>query len=99
MSKEIPWTKPIIETFLEESGINYRIKVGDEKAKILAGIIITRFAGWTISKQAHKYNISVDTVNKYIREIKDLYDQTQMLCSDLPLRKKTKKELDEQDTK
>ena len=36
MSKEIPWTKPIIETFLEESGINYRIKLGDEKAKILA---------------------------------------------------------------
>ena len=31
MSKEITWTKIIIETFLEESGINDRIKLGDEK--------------------------------------------------------------------
>lgn len=98
MRKEIPWTKAVIDTFLEESGINYRIELGDEKAIILEGLLKTRLAGWTISKQAIKYNISVDTVNKYIREIKDLYDQTQLLCSELPLRKKSKKELNQQDT-
>lgn len=98
MRKEIPWTKAVLDTFLEESGINYRIELGDEKAIILEGLLKTRLAGWTISKQAIKYNISVDTVNKYIREIKDLYDQTQLLCSELPLRKKSKKELNQQDT-
>lgn len=98
MRKEIPWTKAVVDTFLEESGINYRIELGDEKAIILEGLLKTRLAGWIISKQAIKYNISVDTVNKYIREIKDLYDQTQLLCSELPPRKKSKKELNQQDT-
>ena len=37
-------------------------------------------------------------VHNYIREIKNLYDQTKLLCSELPLRKKSKKELNQQDT-
>ena len=32
MSKEVVWTKIILETFLEESGILDRIELGDEKA-------------------------------------------------------------------
>ena len=45
MAKEVVWTKIILETFLEESGILDRIELGDEKARILEGIMRTRCAG------------------------------------------------------
>ena len=85
--KQVCWSKIILETFLEESGINDRIKLGDDKARILDGIMRTRVAGWTIVKQAEEFNISEDTVNKYIKELKELYDQTQKYSIILPVRK------------
>lgn len=97
MTKDVCWTKVIIETFLEESGINDRVKLGDSKARILEGIMRTRVAGWTVAKQAEEFHISVDTVNKYIRELKDLYDETQKHSIILPTRKSSikEKELDD----
>lgn len=92
--KQLCWSKVILETFLEESGINDRIKLGDDKARILEGIMRTRVAGWTIVKQASEFNISEDTVNKYIRELKELYDQTQKHSIILPVRKPSKKEIE-----
>ena len=92
MSQQIAWTKIILSTFFEESGINDRIVLGDEKARILQGILRTRAAGWSIVKQAEEFNISVDTVNKYIKEIRKLYDATQKHSVILPVRKKSKKE-------
>lgn len=50
MTREIYWTKIILETFLEESGLNDRIALGDEKARIMEGILRTRCANWTITK-------------------------------------------------
>lgn len=94
MSKQIIWTRIILETFLEESGINDRIKLGDEKAKILSQIMRTRCANWSITKQAEEFNISTDTVSKYIRELKDLYDETQKYSVILPPRRKDPAELD-----
>lgn len=92
MPKSLVWGKIITQTFLEESGINDRVKMGDEKARILEGIMLTRYAGWSISKQAIEFHISEDTVNKYIRELKDLYDETQKHSMILPVRKQSKKE-------
>ena len=92
MTKQLCWSKIILETFLEESGINDRIKLGDDKARILEGIMRTRVAGWTIAKQALEFHISEDTVNKYIRELKELYDLTQKHSVILPVRKTSKKE-------
>lgn len=94
MSKQVKWTKLILETFLDESGINDRIELGDEKAEIQARIMRTRCAGWSIVKQADEFCISVDTVNKYIRELKDLYDETQKNSLILPIRRKDPAELD-----
>lgn len=66
-----------------------------EKARILEGIMRTRCANWSIAKQSQEFNISVDTVNKYIRELKDLYDETQKNSTILPTRKnQTKWELE-----
>lgn len=90
--KQLCWSKVILETFLDESGINDRIRLGDDKARILEGIMRTRVAGWTIVKQAHEFSISEDTVNKYIRELKELYDLTQKHSIILPVRKQSKKE-------
>lgn len=90
--KQLCWSKIILETFLEESGINDRIKLGDDKARILEGIMRTRVAGWTVPKQASEFNVSIDTVNKYIRELKDLYDETQKHSLILPVRKTSKRE-------
>lgn len=92
MPKSLVWSKIITETFLEESGINDRIKLGDSKARILEGIMRTRVAGWSVAKQAEEFHISVDTVNKYIRELKDLYDETQKYSMILPIRKHSKRE-------
>ncbi|MCQ2968528.1 MAG: hypothetical protein MJ191_00125 [Clostridium sp.] len=94
MSIQVKWTKIILETFLEESGINNRISLGDEKAKILEGIMRTRIAGWTQVKQAEEFNISLDTVKTYVRELKSLYDATQKNSLILPVRKSSKKELE-----
>lgn len=88
--KQLCWSKIILETFLEESGINDRIKLGDDKARILEGIMRTRVAGWTIAKQAIEFHISEDTVNKYVRELKELYDETQKHSVILPVRKASK---------
>ena len=90
--KQLCWTKIILETFLEESGINDRIKLGDDKARILDGIIRTRVAGWSIVKQAQEFHVSVDTINKYIKELKQLYDETQKYSIILPVRKHSKRE-------
>ena len=48
MSRQVVWTKIILETFLEESGLNDRVSMGDGKARILEGIMRTRCAGKTI---------------------------------------------------
>ena len=93
MAKEIIWTKIILETFLEESGLNDRVALGDEKARILEGIMRTRCAGWKISKQAIEFNCDISTINKYIAELKVLYDKTQKNSIILPKRvKKSQKE-------
>lgn len=94
MSKQVTWTKAILEAFLEESGINDRIQMGDEKAKIYERIMRTRFAGWNQTQQAMTFNVSKDTIAKYVRELKDLYDETQKYSIILPIRKKDKAELD-----
>ena len=93
MAKEIVWTKIILETILEERGILDRIELGDEKARILEGIMRTRCAGWKISKQAMEFNCDESTINKYILELKKLYDETQKHSLILPKRiKKSKAE-------
>ena len=92
MSRQVVWTKIILETFLEESGLNDRVSMGDGKARILEGIMRTRCAGKTIVEQAEMFNCSVDSVNKYIAELKSLYDATQKHSLILPVRKQSKKE-------
>mgnify|MGYP003322812002 CR=1 FL=1 len=78
MAKQVVWTKKVLETFLEESGINDRIKMGDEHAMFLEKVMRTRYAGWKQHRQAADIpGATIDTVKKAVRELKDLYDETE----------------------
>lgn len=83
MTKQVIWTKQVLETFIEEGNLNSRQEY----------IIRTRSLGYSISKQAEELHISVDQVNKEIAKLKRLYDYTQKTSKVLPPRKKNQKAL------
>lgn len=83
MTKQIIWTKAVLEAFIKEGNLNKRQEY----------IIRTRAKGYTITKQASELNLSVDQVNKDIAELKRRYDATQIHSKILPPRKKNKAEL------
>ncbi len=83
MTKQILWTKPVLEAFIKEGNLNPRQEF----------IIRTRAKGYSIVKQAQELNLSVDQVNKEIAILKKLYDATQLHSNILPKRKKNKSEL------
>ena len=83
MTKQVIWTKKIIEAFIEEANLNSRQQF----------IVRTRAMGYTIVKQAEELHLSVDQVNKEIARLKKIYDLVQKDSDILPLRCKNKAEL------
>lgn len=83
MTKQIIWTKAVVEAFIEEGNLNSRQEY----------IIRTRAKGLSIVEQAEHLNLSIDQVNKDIATLKKIYDITQKYSEILPERKKNKKEL------
>ena len=83
MTRQVIWTKTVLETFIKEGNLNPRQEY----------IIRTRAKGYTITKQAAELNLSIDQVNKDIAELKRRYDATQIHSQILPPRKKNKNEL------
>ncbi len=83
MTKQVFWTKAVLESFIQEGNLNKRQEF----------IVRTRASGYTISKQAEELNLSIDQVNKEIYELKKRYDITQKHSKILPPRCKNKKEL------
>lgn len=73
MTRLVRWTPEVINEFLEKSGLNERVEYGDEKAKIMCNMMWDRFHNKLLVNSAMDNNISIDTANKYIRELKDLY--------------------------
>ena len=74
MTKDIIWTKAVLEAFIEEGNLNKRQEY----------IVRTRAQGYTIPKQAEELHLSVDQVNKDIAEIKKIYDAAQINSNILP---------------
>ena len=83
MTKQVFWTKKVLEAFIEEGNLNKRQEY----------IIRTRVEGYTIVRQAEELNLSVDQVNKDIAELKRIYDATQINSEILPPRKCNKRDL------
>ena len=83
MTKQVFWTKKVVEEFIKEGNLNERQEY----------IVRTRAKGYTIAMQAEELHLSIDQVNKDIAELKKLYDATQVNSLILPKRAKNQKEL------
>lgn len=82
-SRQVIWTKLIIETFVSEAHLST-----DEEF-----VIRTRAAGWPVSKQAMELHVSEVTIHRIIKRLKIKYDEVQKTNVLLPPRKKSAKEL------
>lgn len=83
MTKQVFWTKAVLEAFIDEGNLNPRQEY----------IMRTRALGYSIPKQADELHLSVDQVNKEIAKLKKIYDATQVYSKILPPRKKNQIEL------
>lgn len=77
MAKQVPWTKIIVETFIEEGMLSE-----DEQM-----ILRTRAAGWSRTKQAAELGMSLSSVDRIIARLKVKYDHVQKYNPLLPPRK------------
>ncbi len=77
MSKQVPWNKIILETFIEDAMLTK-----DEEM-----IIRTRVAGWSRVEQSMKLGMSLATVDRIIKRLKVKYDNAQKFNPLLPPRK------------
>ena len=83
MTKQVFWTRAVLESFIQEGNLNKRQEF----------IVRTRAQGYSISKQAEELHLSIDQINKEIAELKKRYDATQKTSKILPKRCINKKEL------
>lgn len=63
MGTKIPWTKSMLEKFLEEALLT------EEEEKILR----TRIAGWSIVRQSMEFGLSTATVSRIVNKIVNKY--------------------------
>lgn len=82
MAREVLWTKAFLEEFIELAQLT------EDEEKILR----TRVKGWTRTKQAYEFNMSLSTVDRHIRRMKMKYDACQPYSDILPPRKPSKEE-------
>lgn len=77
MSKQVPWNKVILETFIEDA-----ILTKEEEM-----IMRTRVAGWSRVRQSQEFGMSIATIDRIIRRLKVKYDNAQKYNPILPPRK------------
>lgn len=82
MTNQVPWNKIILEEF-----INLALLTKDEEM-----ILRTRIYGWTVREQADRLNMSVCSVNRIIKRLKNKYDDVEKFSTILPPRKSSEKE-------
>lgn len=83
MSHQVIWSKIVLEEFIDAGNLT----VFEEH------IMRTRVAGWSITQQALKFNVSEATVNRTVARLKKKYDAVQKNNPILPPRKESAKEL------
>ena len=64
MSNQVIWTKKRLDTFVENASLS----------EFEERVIRTRAKGWSIVKQSIALNVSVSTINKTIKKLKEKYD-------------------------
>lgn len=83
MSRQVIWTKIILERFIELGNLT----------QFEEQIMRTRAAGWTRTKQANTFCCSLATIDRTIKVLKRKYDTVQKYDALLPPRKFSAKEL------
>ena len=82
MTNQVPWNKIILEEF-----INLALLTKEEEM-----ILRTRIYGWTVREQADRLNMSVSSVNRIIKRLKNKYDDVEKFSTMLPPRKSSEEE-------
>ena len=82
MTNQVPWNKIILEEF-----INLALLTKEEEM-----ILRTRIYEWTVKEQADRLNMSVSSVNRIIKRLKNKYDDVEKFSTILPPRKSSEKE-------
>lgn len=81
MRPKVPWTKPMLEKFIEEALLS------EDEERVLR----TRIAGWSIVKQSMEMCVSTATISRIVNQIKSKYKAIQPLYPDIfPPMKQTK---------
>ena len=83
MSKQVIWTKLILEEFIEQANLTKEEEM----------VIRTRAAGWTRTQQALELDMSLSTIDRIISRLKVKYDEVQRMSLILPRRKESAEEL------
>lgn len=83
MTKQVVWTKLVMETFIEEANLTKEEEM----------ILRTRCQGWTITKQALEFGMSPSSINRTIAKLKKRYDVVQKTSCILPPRKTSAAEI------
>lgn len=73
MYSKIPWTKTMLERFIEEALLT------EEEEKILR----TRIAGWSIVRQSMEMGLSTATVSRIVNKINNKYKTLQPKFPDI----------------
>lgn len=64
LSNQVIWTKKRLDTFVENASLS----------EFEERVIRTRAKGWSIVQQSIELNVSVSTINKTIKKLKEKYD-------------------------
>jgi len=82
MAHEVPWNKIIVEEFVSQA-----LLTKDEE-----WVLRTRVSGWSITRQSMELGMSISSVNRIIKRLKQKYDKIAKFNPLLPPRKSSDKE-------
>ena len=84
VSHQVLWTRQILDEFYKQASLSdIEIEIMETRA----------LNGWTRTKQAMEYNMSLSTLDRHIKRLKVKYDIAQKKSDILPPRKFSAKEL------
>lgn len=78
MAHQVNWTRSILDEFYRLADLNeLEVKIMETRA----------IEGWTRTRQAMEFNISLSTLDRHIRMLKSKYDDAQIKSDFLPKRR------------
>lgn len=83
MAKQVPWNAELLAEFARLAMLS----------ELEYGIMETRIKGMCRTEQARKFGLSIDSIDKKIKLLKQKYDRVQPLSDKLPKRVFSAKEV------